>query len=345
MTTAPEHTLEILTDLRELLACDAPQQFVPYTLRPTIDSICGKLDLPAPQLIAGNLVIGDLDHAEYVLSAHLDEASFSVTTVGDGPQITQSVTLAACHRLPPGFDHAEITLLGIRNAVPVALGHSRIRACADNVLTIDTVADVRLGDRAVYRRPATVEANLVTAKAIDDRVGAVIALHAAHRLARDGIAAAVVLSDGEQNRPESYFSRTFPHLLRRIPAEATIMFVDGIFDHARTRDGIDLPHPGALVVPHSGDGAGYTVDPNMFALLRDMLIPEAVAAGIDVRASGAYHSRGDDWGMLTNPCGIAHQAIFVSVGGRGSTPAERTIDMSSLEECIEFIVFTAQRLS
>ncbi|MGF6884901.1 hypothetical protein ABIA39_008608 [Nocardia sp. GAS34] len=344
MTSVLESDHQILTDLRALLACDAPQQFVPHTLTTPVRDICARLDLPAPQLISGNLVVGDLDAAEYVLSAHLDEASFSVTTVGDGGDGSQ-ITLAACHRLAPGFDHAEITLLGIRDTASATLGHSLVRSAADTVLVAETDADIRLGDRAVYRRPVTLEGNLLTAKAVDDRVGAAIALHAAHRLTRAGLAVAVALSDGEQNRPDSYFSRTFPHLLRRIRPEACIVFVDGMFDQGLARDGIHRPHPGALVVPHSGDGAGYTVAPDMFALLRDTLIPDAAQAGIDVRVSGAYHSRGDDWGMVTNPCGTQHQAFFVSFGGQGPTPAARTIDLTSLRECIRFIDFAAQRLS
>ncbi|SNQ49738.1 conserved hypothetical protein [Frankia canadensis] len=41
--------------------------------------------------------------------------------------------------------------------------------------------------------------------------------------------------------------------------------------------------------------------PRLFARLRDDVIPGARSKGIDVLVSAAYHSRGDDWGMVTNP--------------------------------------------
>jgi|GEM_PF-5741052 len=337
MTSVLDH--QIVGDLRELLACDAPQQFVSRALIGPVQRLCTRLALPLPQQIAGNLVVGDLDTAAFVLSAHLDEASFSVTTI-----LPSQITLAACHRLPAGFDRADISMIGVRDTQAISLGQAELRM-VEGLLIADTCGDIRLGDRAVYHRPATAEGDLLTSKAIDDRVGTVIALHAAQRLTRAGLPVAVVLSDGEQNRPETYFSRTFPHLLHRLHPEARIIFVDGIFHDGLLREGIHGAQPGALVVPHSGDGAGYSVEPDLYALLRDLLVPAAVAVGIDVRVSGAYHSRGDDWGLVTNPRGVEHDAFFVSFGGWGPTPAVRTIDLACLGNCVDFIAFAAEHLS
>ncbi|WP_225731020.1 MULTISPECIES: hypothetical protein [unclassified Nocardia] len=329
---------QITHDLCRLLDHDVPHRFAPGILTGTITDICERLGIGYPRIVAGNIVIGDPSMARYLLSAHLDEASFSVTVVGDS-----TVTLAPCHRFPGGLDRADIRFVGVRDGEYRNLGDAEIRSAGQQFIT-HTTTDIRLGDRAVYRHPTTVEANLVTAKAIDDRVGALIALHGARRLLELGIPTAVVLSDGEQNRPTGYFSRTFPHVLHTLAAEATIVFLDGIFQDGLRRDGVTGPLPGALVVPHSGDGAGYSVAPHTFAILRDMIIPEAVDAGIDVRISGAYHSRGDDWGMVTNPtCGHEHSAFFLSFGGWGNTPAHRTIDLACIGNCVDFLEFAAER--
>ncbi|MFE3697188.1 hypothetical protein ACFXO7_04880, partial [Nocardia tengchongensis] len=181
--------------------------------------------------------------------------------------------------------------------------------------------------------------------AIDDRAGAVIALTAAARLHRAGVAVAVALSDGEQNTPDGYFSRTFPHVLQQLHPQARIIFVDGIFDNDLRRGGFHAPPATALVVPHSGDGSGYSVPPQVFAWLRDEAVPQARAEGIDVQVTSARHSRGDDWGMVTNPTsGADRTAIFVSFGGEGHSPSNRNIDLRCLQNCVDFIAYCAPLL-
>ncbi|MER5866177.1 hypothetical protein [Kitasatospora sp. NPDC002040] len=106
------------------------------------------------------------------------------------------------------------------------------------------------------------------------------------------------------------------------------------------------------VSPARGEGAGA---PNpevgralralLFAALRDDIVPATRAAGIDVRTSAAYHSRGDDWGMVNNSTsGVDRQAFFGSFAGGGTSPAERELDLRCLAQCARFIVFAAQQL-
>ncbi|WP_331757826.1 hypothetical protein OG225_41415 (plasmid) [Nocardia sp. NBC_01377] len=340
LTTQPTATVAgMVEDLRRLLDHDAPHRFVPLVLLPPITDICRRLELPAPHVIGGNLVVGDLTEAQFVLSAHLDESSFTVVDVGP-----QHLHVAACHRLSPNFTHAAVSFLGIRDGAVTDLGNAEVKLRQAR-LVARTAADIRTGDRAVYHQPISVDGNQLSGTGIEDRTGAVIALHVARVLTAHGVPCAVVLSDGEQHLPEGYFSRTFPHILPRLSPQARIIFLDGIFDPA-ARDGLPRIHPGALVVAHTGDGAGYTVAPQTFAALRDELIPAATRAGIDVRVSSAYHSRGDDWGLVTNPTsGTDHDAMFVSFSGDGDTPTRRSIDLRALTACRDFAVYVALNLA
>jgi hypothetical protein len=325
--------------LIEFLRRDAPQQFVLDVLFEVVARACTSLNLPEPAVAAGNIVIGDLPKAEFVLSAHLDEASFSVTAVrGD------VVSLAACHRFAVENEPPSVTFLGFRNGQVRDLGSGELEL-SDIGSRCGRAGDIRLGDRAVYRQSISSNGNLVSAKAIDDRMGAVIALYAAAELIGQNIPVAVVLSDGEQNLPDGYFSRTFPHVLGSLHEAAIIIFADGIFQGGLEREGFDGPQSAALIVPHSGDGRGYTVPPKLFSFLRDEVIPRAVANGIEVRISAAYHSRGDDWGMVTNPTsGADYPAFFVSFGGWGDTPERRVVDTRSMGNCVAFIAFAVHEL-
>jgi hypothetical protein len=324
------------TFLETLVAVDAPQQFVCDVLAEPVARECRRLALPGPRCVAGNLVIGDLGGAEFVLVAHLDEASFSVTGV-DGVE----VTVAACHRLSPEETAIDVRFLGVRDGAVRSLGDAVV-VSSDGRLRAECGVgqeDIRLGDRAVYGTAPVVTTDDLTAKAIDDRAGSVIALHAAAELIRYEVPVAVVLSDGEQNVPDGYFSRTFPHILGMVRPSCRLVFIGGVWEDGLSREGLAEPPVEALVVPHSADGRGYTVPPRLFALLRDELVPAARAEGTDVRVSGAYHSRGDDWGLVTNPTAGANlEAFFVSFSGMGRTPARRTITVACLANCRRFVV-------
>ncbi|WP_441248231.1 hypothetical protein [Kitasatospora sp. McL0602] len=344
--TEVESTTEagMLETLLEFLKHDVPQQFAPSVLLDTVARTCARLGLPAPVIEAGNIVVGDLPAAGFVLSAHLDEASFSVTGVHDSV-----VTLSACHRFDVAAHDGDaeplrVSFLGIRDGEVRALGSAPLQTSSGG-LSCAYAGDIRLGDRAVYTQQIGVSDHLLSAKAIDDRLGAVIALYAAARIDNAATPVALVFSDGEQNRPDGYFSRTFPQILGKLRPDATVVFVDGIFQDGLERERLDGPQPGVLVVPHSADGMGYTVPPKLFAALRDDIIPAAVATGIDVRVSGAYHSRGDDWGMVTNPTsGVEREAFFVSFGGWGQSPAGRVVDTRSLGACVAFIAFAVREV-
>jgi hypothetical protein len=324
--------------LINLLELDIPSQFVPLAAFPPVGLACADLGLPGPVLVAGNIVVGDLGSARYVLSAHLDQASFQVISAEQN-----LVRLAACHRYAGAEGPVVVRFTGVRHRAVVRLGERELVA-ADGGFSCD-LSGILLGDRAVYRQDLSVRGTAVSASAIDDRAGAVIALTAASVLRTRGLPVAVVLSDGEQNLPTGYFSRTFPQILGRLAPVGTIVFVDGIFDGLK-REGRTGPEPGALIVPHTADGAGYTVPPALFARLRDEIVPAATARGIDVRISAAYHSRGDDWGLVTNPVsGGDHDAFFVSFGGGGSSPARRTLDTRCLDACLDFLIEAITRLA
>lgn len=330
---------KVCRTLVPLLRADAPSQFVELALGAQIEEICRQLGLPGPKTLAGNIVVGELETARFVLSAHLDEASFVVLDIsGD------STWLAPLHRMDPAHTPA-VRLVGIRDGLLWA-GPGSVLSEADGRLVGRFGTDVRLGDRAVYDTAASADGRWLSGKAIDDRAGSVVALLAAADLTARGISTAVVLSDGEQNVPDGYFSRTFPHILGRLRDDSLIIFIDGIFGDGLCRAGLAGPQPAALVVPHTADGRGYCVPPRLFARLRDDVVPKARARGIDVRLTGAYHSRGDDWGMVCNPVsGVDRKAFFVSFGGGGTTAQSRTIDSFGLVHCCLFVVEAATQLA
>ncbi|WP_157227368.1 hypothetical protein [Nocardia asiatica] len=330
---------EIGHALIPLLRADAPSQFVQLALAAQIRKICAQLGLPLPVKRAGNLVVGELETARFVLSAHLDEASFTVLGVSD-----DLTWLAPLHRMDLDRMPA-VRLVGIRDDV-LWMGSGSTLFRADGRLFGRFGTDVRLGDRAVYDTQISADGRWLSGKAVDDRAGAVVALFAAAELSKRGISAAVVLSDGEQNVPDGYFSRTFPHVLGLLRDDCMIVFIDGIFEDGLRRAGLAGPQPGALVVPHTADGRGYSVPPLLFARLRDDIVPSARAHGIDVRLTDAYHSRGDDWGMVCNPVsGVDHQAFFVSFGGAGVTAQSRTIDTLGLAHCSLFVIEAVSRIA
>ncbi|KDA40406.1 hypothetical protein [Frankia sp. BMG5.23] len=213
----------MLESLVRMVGWDVPHQFVPDMLLPVLTEECAALRLPAPEPLAGNLVVGDLPSARFVLAAHLDEASFNVIEVYDG-----HATLAPCHRFRTHEVRLPLTFVGVRRGQPETVAHGIAEVLGDSLRCSD-VGDVRLGDRAVYRNPTAQNGRVISAKAIDDRAGAIAALHAMAALVELGVPCAVALSDGEQNLPDGYFSRTFPHLLRKFHRSALVIFIDGIF--------------------------------------------------------------------------------------------------------------------
>jgi hypothetical protein len=323
--------------LQELCGLDIPHQFASLSASNLLRWLCDELSLPVPRPFAGNIVVGDLTTAAYLLVAHIDEASFAVTDVHD-----YTARLFPLHRYV-GSDGQVVKLVGIRSDCVKELGEYPLTVDGGS-LTCHVRGGIQLGDRAVYCEPAVVAGSLLTAKAIDDRAGAVTALKSASELMQRGVAVAVVLTDGEQHVPEGYFSRNFPHILGALRPDCTIVFLDGII-HDNTDNAMMNPPAGASVVAHSGFGLGYSVPPLLFAHLRDDVVPAACSAGIDVAVSPDYRSRGDDWGMVTNPAGHDHAGFFVCFNAVGATTARRTINIQSVENSVAFTVFAVSALS
>jgi len=327
----------VIQTLNKLLDLKIPQQFLGLSALNYLQKECKNLELPEPIIFAGNIVIGELSDAQILLSAHMDEASFNVSNIeGD------LVTLAPCHRYIENNNKIDIDLIGIRNETVTNLGTFKLESNAAGS-PYCLAQGIRLGDRAVYSGKPSIKDNILSCRALDDRVGAAIALHALSSLHQKGIKVALVLSDEEQNLPDGYFSRTFPHVLNRLCKECIILFIDGIFLPC-TPDKTESLNQ-ALLVPHSGNGKGYTVPPLLFSRLRDDIIPVAQSTGIEADICELYHSRGDDWGMVTNPtAGHQFPAFFISFLGWGETPALRKICIKSLYNCVEMTKLSVMKL-
>lgn len=327
----------IIQTLNKLLDIKIPQQFLGLSALNYLQTECSNLGLPEPRIFAGNIVIGELSDAQILLSAHMDEASFNVSNIEK-----DMVALAPCHRYIASNNNISIDIIGIRNETVTNLGTFKLESNADGQ-PYCLAQGIRLGDRAVYSGKPSIEDNILSCRALDDRVGAAIALHAFSSLHQKGIKVALVLSDEEQNLPDGYFSRTFPHVLNHLRKECIILFIDGIF-LPFAPDRTELLNQ-ALLVPHSGNGKGYTVPPLLFSRLRDNIIPIAQSAGIETDICELYHSRGDDWGMVTNPT-VGHQfsAFFISFLGWGETPALRKICIKSLNNCVEMTKLSVIKL-
>lgn len=326
-----------LRTLCKLLEIKIPQQFLGLSALHYLKIECKNLNLPEPRMLAGNIIIGELSDAQILLSVHMDEASFNVSEIKGS-----LITLTACHRYQETDNETEVDFIGIRNQAIANLGTFKLERNDSGHLYCEA-ENIRLGDRAVYSGLPLIEGNILSCRALDDRVGASTALHALSTLYKQGIKVALIISDEEQNLPDGYFSRTFPHVLKHLSAECTILFIDGIFLSSLERNERMLKQ--ALIVPHSGNGKGYTVPPLLFSKLRDHIIPLAQSAGIDTDICELYHSRGDDWGMVTNPTsGHQFPAFFISFLGWGTTPSVRHMSIESLNNCIDMTIFSVKKI-
>lgn len=315
-----------------LLEADIPYQFVPYTGLSVINKLCQKFDLPAPKLIGGNIVFGNLSSCDFLLSAHLDETAFGIKKITNN-----GAWLAPYHKYIPVKEERQVSILGIRNNTVVQLGKGKLINEKEGPYC-QTKAKLLLGDRMVYRFETQIVDNLVTGKAIDDRVGVLITLLALRELKGKNIS--VVLSDGETGIPEGYFARNFPHVLRYLKKNCTICFVDGLYRNDLEPLGYNKAPKNILIPHHSSFGKGLVVSPVMFSWLRDEAIPDAKKCGIEVELCEAYRSRGDEWGMITNPVsGNDFAAIIVDWGAWGGAAQEvpLTVDVDCVKNAVSFI--------
>lgn len=75
---------QIAIYLKKLTESFIPYQFVSLIGLPLIEKMCQEFNLPKPQVVGGNIIIGELN-SKLILVSHLDEISFGfkkITTDG-----------------------------------------------------------------------------------------------------------------------------------------------------------------------------------------------------------------------------------------------------------------------
>lgn len=336
----------MVTDMKQLvryltllLEANIPYQFVPLTGFPLIQRFCQELKLPKPKLLAGNIIIGNLDSCDFLLTAHLDEVSFGFKNLEN-----KGSWLTPYHDYLPSKKTNKLTILGVRNNKIENVGKGNLVIRKGRPFCM-TNAPLMIGDRAVYFYLTRQSKNTILGKAIDDRVGVLIALLAVKNALENGFSVAVVLSDGEEGVPGGYFSKNFAHILPKLKNDCWICFIDGIFQKGLKPAGYSSLPKNALITSHSSDGRGYIVPPKMFAWLRDEMIPKAQKRGIGVELCTAYRSRGDEWGMITNPViGKVFRSFFVDFGTWGGFKhhVPLTVNLDSIKNCVSFILLVVE---
>ena len=327
-------------NLKLLLETDIPFQFVTVTGFPVIQKLCNELGLPEPKIIAGNIVIGDIGSCDLLLTSHLDELSFGFKKLD-----AAGGWLAPYHSYTPTKTKSELTILGIRNKKISAVGRG-VLIDKDSSVYCETDVHLEVGDRVVYHCPVTISGNLIRGKAIDDRTGVLICLLSLKNLLEKRLSVALVLTDGEEHIPEGYFSRYFPHVLSYLKGGCEVCFVDGLYKEGLIPVGIKELPSCALVIPHSSYGKGYIVPPLTWGWLRDEMVPQAKEEGIDVQICEAYYSRGDDWGLVTNPTTRNNiEGFFISYGAWGDRGYEPplTVNLKSVDNCVKFTTFVVEK--
>ncbi len=298
--------------LKLLLESDIPFQFVPILGLPIIKKLCKEFNLPTPKIIAGNIVIGDIRSCNILLTSHLDELSF-----GFKHHDSDGGLLAPYHQYTSTKTKPQLIIIGVRNKKTSVIGKG-VLIDKNGEPFCQTDSHIEIGDRAVYHYEVSISDNLIRGKALDDRTGVLISLLSLKNLLEKGLSVALVLTDGEEHIPTGYFSRYFPHILAYLKKGCEKCFIDGIYKEGLAPAGIkELPNF-ALVIPHSGYGKGYVVQPLTWGWLRDEMVPLAQENGINVKVCPAYYSRGDDWGLVTNPTTLNNfEGFFISYGAWG----------------------------
>lgn len=324
----------LIKNLIALMEADIPYQFVPLTGLPIIQRFCQDLNIPQPSMLAGNIVIGNLAKCSLLLTAHLDEVSFGFREID-----SKGGLLAPYHKFSLGELPMSLTIVGIRSEMVEEIGSGKL-VKKDGIPYCESVAKIKPGDRVVYHCKSKIVDDVVSGKAIDDRVGVLIVLMAAKNLLATGNNVAVVLSDGEEQIPDGYFSRSFPQVLHFLNDKCRIVFVDGIYRNGLEPTGYTGAPEEALIIPHSSFGKGSVVSPAVFSWLRDEIIPEAGKQKIKVKISSAYRSRGDEWGLITNPVfGHEFESFFVDFGAWGELGQEVpvAVNIQAVKNCTNFI--------
>ncbi len=326
--------------LKILLETDIPFQFVSLLGLPAIQSLAHTLDLPKPTIVAGNIIIGDVSTCDVLLTSHLDELSFGFKYLAPG-----GGWLAPYHLYTPAKTKSELTIIGIRDQTVKTVGKGMLLDKEGNPFC-ETSVHIEVGDRVVYHCPTIISENIISGKAIDDRVGVLISLFSLKELLNKGFNVALVLTDGEEHIPSGYFSRYFPHVLAYLKKNCEICFIDGIYKEGLFTAGITELPDYAITFPHSSYGKGYIVPPKTWGWLRDEIVPEAQKMGIKVQICPVYYSRGDDWGLVTNPLTPNNiEGFFVSYGAWGDRGYEPPLsfDINSINNCVHFATFVIEK--
>lgn len=117
----PKANAILANNLKELLEVNIPQQFVSSVGLSIIEKFCQKLSLPAPSVLGGNVLIGDVKSCNSLLTAHLDELSFGFKRLESG-----GGWLAPYHKYSLRKETAELTIVGIRNQKVVEIGRGKL---------------------------------------------------------------------------------------------------------------------------------------------------------------------------------------------------------------------------
>ncbi|MBA2262305.1 MAG: M20/M25/M40 family metallo-hydrolase [Solirubrobacterales bacterium] len=196
---------------------------------------------------------------------------------------------------------------------------------------------VRVGDVAVLAgEPVELHGGRVASRALDNRLGAFIALEAARLVARDGGASGdVVAVAGVQEEVTMAGARTTAYALQ--PDAAIVVDVT----HASDAPGIDAREAGEHPL---GSGAvvarGATLHPAVTGLLLDTAREDGLAHTVDATtgrtgtdADAVHLSRGGvPTGMVSIPLRYMHSPVEV-------------VQLSDIEACAQLVAAFAQRLT
>jgi len=285
----------------------------------------------------GNLIlVGGINHKPSrnevwnmptTIGAHLDEIAYLISGKrDDGSTILLplcSAPIRTDNNKGHPFTHEESRILGYRNGELLTIGYGRFHAKPrvnveqgkhimtgwNYMLKVDKVLDgeeVRTGDIAIQdygTGKASGHFNLttkITAKALDDRVGSTIAIHAIRYLSKLDPPTPVkaVLSGDEEGFPLDVSWARFirPTFRKYCRPDGVTIICDGI-------NGFDLSElvskskgelvESALLVPYTSHGKGAG-DYGLFSLFRDKVIPYARKNGFEVETTTDYVSRSYD---------------------------------------------------
>lgn len=264
-----------------------------------------------------------------VIGAHLDEITYLIS---NKPKIEESYTLIPLCCAPTRqydeknhpFKHEEAAIYGFREKELVPLGRGKfhaIRKVEEDKRTHEKkygewayllnvheafkaihVGDVAIQDYGTSFADKHYDINSeINAKALDDRVGSIVAIYALKYLAcsNPSIPVKVILAGDEEGvgLDVSWARLVKPTYEKFCESDVVTILCDGIdgwnlneFSENRRNEVLSE----ALLVPYTSDGKGAG-DYGLFSLLRDKVIPMAESQGhFEVKTTTDYVSRSFD---------------------------------------------------